>query len=78
MSLFCLAGFPRGGFPLFRTAHTVNMTTAAMESQNNMAKAVETARYSFLGKSKIIITERSSTAAEQITHLHRRKESDKI
>ena len=55
--------------------HTI---VAATESQNRMAKAVETAKYSFLGNRKSRITESSSTAAEQSTHLHLRKKTVKL
>lgn len=78
IDLFFLAGLPRVGFPLFRTASTVDTIVAATESQNRMANAVETAKYSFLGNRKSRITESSSTAAEQSVHLHCRKKAVKL
>lgn len=63
---------------MFRTASTMHTIVAATESQNSMAKAVETAKYSFLGNRKTRITERSSTAAEQSVHLHLRKKTVKL
>ena len=65
-------------FLYFATASTIHTIVAATESQNRMAKAVETAKYSFLGNRKSRITESSSTAAEQSVHLHCRKKAVKL